>query len=111
MKKILKYMLFCLPFLAAGCSEDDLRFSYDAPEDSMHLTPSTEAVVLNPGMKQDVAVTFTWNNATPREGAKTMTYYFKMDIAGNSFATSYVSLKLLKKFVNNTEILMKILEN
>lgn len=88
MKKILKYMLFCLPFLAAGCSEDDLRFSYDAPEDSMHLTPSTEAVVLNPGMKQDVAVTFTWNNATPREGAKTMTYYFKMDIAGNSFATS-----------------------
>lgn len=95
MKTILKYMLFCLPILAAGCSDDDLRFSIDTPEDTMHIAATPDDVVLKHNLKNQTAVTFTWGDAAQREGVESMKYYFKMDIAENDFATSIPKVEIV----------------
>lgn len=88
MRKIAKFLLLCLPILSAGCSDDDVRYSIETPEDTLLLSVSEESVELKHNQKNDPAVTFTWQEPAKREGVSELSYYFKMDIADNSFATS-----------------------
>lgn len=95
-------MLFCLPVLAAGCSDDDLRYEIETPPDTMHIAVSEENVVLKHNLKNENAVTFTWGNAAQREGATSMKYYFKMDVAENNFATSIPKVEIVGNSISYT---------
>jgi hypothetical protein len=52
------------------------------------LTGPTEKVVLLEENEKNTAVTFTWSKGVERNPADTITYIFRMDIAGNNFATA-----------------------
>lgn len=85
MKKIIPSLLFAVT-MAAGCDSPDVRFDIPTPPDTMHLAVSSESIVLDPGDKHSEAVRFTWNAAAPR--GESLSYYFKMDIEENNFASS-----------------------
>ncbi|MDR0691599.1 MAG: SusE domain-containing protein [Prevotellaceae bacterium] len=52
------------------------------------ITGPTEKVTLLGANKNETAVTFTWNKGIERNPTDTITYIFRMDIAGNNFATA-----------------------
>jgi hypothetical protein len=52
------------------------------------ITGPTETVVLLEANEDDTAVTFTWNSGIEHAPTDTITYIFRMDIAGNNFATA-----------------------
>ncbi|MDE6374317.1 MAG: SusE domain-containing protein, partial [Alistipes sp.] len=85
MKKILSTFLLTAT-MAAGCDSPDVRFDIPTPPDTMHLEVSSESVVLDPSRKDSEAVRFTWDAAAMR--GESLTYYFKMDVEENNFATS-----------------------
>ncbi|MDE6506990.1 MAG: SusE domain-containing protein, partial [Alistipes sp.] len=85
MKKILSTFLLAAT-MAAGCDSPDVRFDIPTPPDTMHLEVSSESVVLDPSRKDAEAVRFTWDAAAMR--GESLTYYFKMDVEENNFATS-----------------------
>lgn len=85
MKKILSTFLLAAT-MAAGCDSPDVRYDIPTPPDTMHLEVSSESVVLDPSRKDSEAVRFTWDAAAMR--GESLTYYFKMDVEENNFATS-----------------------
>ena len=75
-------------FVLVGCEQQSQRFDIPRPDDALHIRASVERVQLMQRLSGDVAVTFQWDIPAPVEGSTGYEYYFKMDIAGNDFATS-----------------------
>jgi hypothetical protein len=86
MKKI-KTLLIMLAAgaLLAACEKSDADGAKGTP---LTLTGPTEKVVLQEAHANETAVTFTWNSGIERSPTDTITYIFRMDIAGKNFATA-----------------------
>ncbi len=102
MKKFFKYILLGMPLLLAGCSDDDVRFDIETPADTMHLSASSQSIELKHYESDQPAVTFTWQNAAPREGADKIAYYFKMDIADNDFESAIAKIEVTGNSISFT---------
>ncbi len=89
MKDIFPKILIFLAALPAMLScEDSLRTSLPSPEDRMHIKVSAEQVTVSFFNPEANAVTFTWGDTGFKDEGVPYNYWFKMDIAGNSFETS-----------------------
>jgi hypothetical protein len=69
--------------LLAACEKSDKGAASGIP---LTLTGPSEKVVLLEANEKDTAVTFSWNRGIDRSPTDTITYIFRMDIAGNNFA-------------------------
>lgn len=65
-------MLSCL---IVGCKDEDIRYSIERPDDTMHLQVSNEYVELNQKFGKEEAVTFSWNEVTNAPLDSKVTYY------------------------------------
>ena len=74
--KYLHYFVGAICLMAfASCNEDPEFFKLESYPDEMHLKSSVESVVLNKGIADQEAVTFTWDAATsPISSADVITY-------------------------------------
>lgn len=84
MKNNLLIILSLLPFLFISCNDDD-NVDVGTP---LSIEASGSSIVLDQANKYDAAVTFTWNKGLNRGAGTSVTYCFKLDIAGNNFETS-----------------------
>lgn len=67
--------LLCLSMSFIACNEDPEMFQLASYPDEMHIRSSVESVVLNKGIANEDAVTFTWDAATsPISSADVVTY-------------------------------------
>lgn len=82
--------LFIVSFLLTGCDDESYkRVILESPEDTMKIHASEgDTLVLSESKKDEVALTLEWGEAAYRGEGTELTYYFKMDIANNNFATS-----------------------
>ncbi|MDD3077647.1 MAG: SusF/SusE family outer membrane protein [Paludibacter sp.] len=94
MKNMIKNILIILTILMVSCQEISDMYTLKSPEDTMHLSVSAADILLNQDLKNQVAVTFTWNTAADRGSGTELTYYFKMDITGNNFETSIDKIEI-----------------
>lgn len=94
MKNILKFVLILLSFVIVGCNEDKEFYEPETPEDSMHIKASSSSLTLQKELSDEVAVTFSWDASTNLASKTDVKYYFKMDIADNSFATSIPKIEM-----------------
>lgn len=88
MRTIIKNIIPALLLILIGCQDDMERYVLDKPADTMHLSVSSDNIVLDQDKKEEVALIFTWSKATDRGEGTVLTYFFKMDIANNNFETS-----------------------
>jgi hypothetical protein len=72
----------CILLLA--CEKSDKG----AGGEPLTLTGPTDKVVLLAENENETALTFTWNKGIERNPTDTITYIFRMDIAGNDFTTA-----------------------
>lgn len=74
--KYLHFFVSAMCLMAfASCNEDPEFFKLDSYPDEMHVRSSAESVVLNKGIADQEAVTFTWDAATsPISSADEVTY-------------------------------------
>jgi hypothetical protein len=85
-KKIVNYLCMAASaLLLFACEKSDKD---GVTGDPLTLTASTGKVVLLESNEDDIAVTFTWNKGIDRAPTDTITYIFRMDIAGRDFATT-----------------------
>jgi hypothetical protein len=87
MKKIKTLLIInCqLLIMLAACENSDADGAKGTP---LTLTGPTGTVVLLEAHAEETAVTFTWNSGLERSPTDTITYIFRMDVAGNNFATA-----------------------
>ena len=89
MKDICSRLLIFLTAVPAVLScEDSIRTSLPSPEDRMHIKASVELVTVSFFNPEANAVTFTWEDTGFKDAGVPYNYWFKMDLAGNSFETS-----------------------
>ena len=86
--KIKNITLAALCIIAAACQDNSVLYDLPTPADTMELSVSSDNITLDQDNPNATAVTFTWKDAADRGAGTTLTYYFKIDVAGNSFATS-----------------------
>jgi hypothetical protein len=86
MKKIVQVGIIAVAasVLLFACEKSD----EEVRGESLTLTGPTEKVVLVEANAKNTAITFTWNKGIERNPTDTITYIFRMDIAGNNFATA-----------------------
>ena len=74
--KYLHYVLSTLCLVAfVSCNEDPEFFTLESHPDEMHIKSSVESVVLNKGIANQEAITFTWDAASsPLSSADEVTY-------------------------------------
>ena len=94
MKNKIFFLLAMLSCLIVGCKDEDIRYSIERPDDTMHLQVSNEYVELNQKFGKEEAVTFSWNEVTNAPLDSKVTYYFKLDIADNDFGTSIDKMRI-----------------
>lgn len=94
MKNKIFFLLAMLSCLVVGCKDEDIRYSIERPDDTMHLQVSDEYVELNQKSGKEEAVTFSWNEVTNAPLDSKVTYYFKLDIADNDFGTSIDKMEI-----------------
>lgn len=70
--------LLCLLLLAVSCNKDPEYYTLETPADQMFLKASSADITLGKDKEQEVAVTFTWNEAASRGADTNITYFFKM---------------------------------
>jgi hypothetical protein len=69
------FCLLCLSMSFIACNEDPEMFQLPSYPDEMHIKSSVESVVLNKGIADQGAVTFTWDAATsPISPSDVVTY-------------------------------------
>lgn len=83
-----KFLIFLAALPAMLSCEDSIRTSLPSPEDRMHIKVSAELVTVSFSNPEASAVTFTWEDTGFKDEGVPYNYWFKMDIAGNSFETS-----------------------
>jgi hypothetical protein len=71
--------------LLSACGDSDTKGDRGEP---LTLIGPSEKVVLLEANATETAVTFTWNEGIERNLSDTVTYIFRMDIAGRDFATA-----------------------
>lgn len=97
MKTIRSYLLLLsIMTVYAACNDDSYHhFTLVTPPDTMELTTlQTEDIVLNEDLNNEVALTFEWKAAADRGEGTAITYFFKMDIANNNFASSIPKIEV-----------------
>ena len=94
MRTIIKNIIPALLLILIGCQDDMERYVLDKPADTMHLSVSSDNIVLDQDKKEEVALIFTWSKATDRGEGTVLTYFFKMDIANNNFETSIDKIEI-----------------
>lgn len=70
--------LLCLLLLVVSCNKDPEYYTLETPADQMFLKASATDITLGKDKEQEVAVTFTWNEAASRGTDTNITYFFKM---------------------------------
>lgn len=75
MKNKIFFLLAMLSCLIVGCKDEDIRYSIERPDDTMHLQVSNEYVELNQKFGKEEAVTFSWNEVTNAPLDSKVTYY------------------------------------
>lgn len=81
-----KKIVFCFFFsliqlVLISCNSETENYVLEAPEDQMKLRVSSKEIVLN-GMNEDeIAVTFSWDNAKDRGQGTKLVYLFRMRMA------------------------------
>lgn len=93
MKKITVAALSFLVLFSA-CKKDDIRIEMPVPEDQMHLQASAGSVAVSFFTPDEEAVRFNWQPTGFEAEGIPYRYFFKMDIAGNDFATSIDKIEL-----------------
>lgn len=93
MKSYSKYIgLMLLPLFAASCSDgsDSVFIDMPSPADQMKLTSNVpeEGIVLSANDPDAIALSLTWGEASMPAGIQSSKYIFRMDIAGNQYATA-----------------------
>lgn len=88
MKNRIYLLLAMLSCFVISCQDEDIRYSITRPDDTMCLKVSAESIELKQELGQETAVTFTWNETSNIKQDAQVTYYFKIDIADNDFASS-----------------------
>jgi len=67
--------LLCTLFAMTSCNEDPSYFELPTYPDEMHIRSSVEEIVLNKGIAEQTAVTFSWDKASsPISAADEVTY-------------------------------------
>ena len=64
MKNKIFFLLAMLSCLIVGCKDEDIRYSIERPDDTMHLQVSDVYVELNQKSGKEEAVSFSWNEVT-----------------------------------------------
>lgn len=82
------FFLFAIAGALLGCKPESEHYTIPRLGDEMHIRASVASVRLLQMQSADTAVTFTWDIPALKDGITGFEYYFKMDIADNSFATS-----------------------
>lgn len=94
MKNRIYLLLAMLSCFAISCQDEDIRYSIIRPDDTMCLKVSAESVELKQELGQETAITFTWNETSNIKQDAQVTYYLKMDIADNDFASSIDKIEM-----------------
>ncbi|MBP5387598.1 MAG: SusE domain-containing protein [Prevotella sp.] len=58
------FSMVCVALTVTSCNEDPELFKLESYPDEMHIRSSVESIVLNKGIENQDAVTFTWDAAT-----------------------------------------------
>lgn len=94
MKNKIYLLLAMLAGFVMSCQDEDMRYDITRPDDTMHLQVSAENIELKQELGQETAVTFTWKETSNLESDAKVTYFFKMDIADNNFASSIDKIEI-----------------
>lgn len=80
MKTILKVIYPMLSFALAmvSCNKDPEYYTLETPPDQMHVTASTDNLILEKEKETEDVITFTWNDATERDTDGDLVYYFRL---------------------------------
>lgn len=74
-KYIWTFSALCMGLLLGSCNKDPEYFSLETYPDEMHIKSSVEEIVLNKGIADQAAVTFTWDAASsPLSATDEVTY-------------------------------------
>ena len=87
----MKQRIFFLLLVAGallGCKPESEHYTIPRLDDELHIRASVSSLRLLQSQSKDTAVTFSWDIPELKDGITGFEYYFKMDIADNSFATS-----------------------
>ncbi len=69
------FMLLGLVGLLAACNEDPEYYKLENQPDEMHVQSSVEKIILNKGIANETAITFTWSpQSSPVSAADVVTY-------------------------------------
>ena len=101
-------LCFAAVLALSACNDDPEYFELPTYPDEMHIRSSIEQIVLNKGMADDVAVTFTWDKATsPVSAADKVSYKLCLyptamkDQKSEYIATDATSLSLTHDELNS----------
>ena len=86
-KNIISFIIMSLVFFSCedkGLENEDWLQDPNFPN-PLTMTLSSKEIVLNRDNKDATAITFTWTQGNDRGAGTTLTYFFRMDIAGNNF--------------------------
>ena len=87
----MKQRIFFLLLVAGallGCKPESEHYTIPRLDDELHIRASVSSLRLLQSQSKDTAITFSWDIPELKDGITGFEYYFKMDIADNSFATS-----------------------
>lgn len=101
--------LICIALVSClfvACNDTDIDNTYSRHELAMELTPSTDAVALNEGAPNDVALTLNWSPAIDYGGEFVMEYRLQMDLVGSKAETviEYTDFDQFERSYTNKEL-------
>ena len=70
-----------LPALAACSDYDDVSINIESPADQMHITATSDDIVLLADEANNDAVTFSWGEAADRGPTATITYLYRIGLS------------------------------
>lgn len=94
MKNRIYFLLVILSSLVISCQDESIYHDITRPADTMHLQVSAESIELKQELGRDNAVTFSWSKVTNVDPNTKVSYYFKMDIADNNYASSISKIEI-----------------
>lgn len=81
--------------MMTACNEDPEYFTLEGQADEMHIVASTDSLVLDKGIEDETAITFTWDAASsPLNPADSVSYSLRLYATANKTAnyTDYYEL-------------------
>lgn len=86
-KNIISFIIMSLVFFSCedkGLENENWLQDPNFPN-PLTMTLSSKEIILNKDNQDATAITFTWTQGNDRGAGTTLTYFFRMDIAGNNF--------------------------